>query len=74
VVGRVDDGVLEAARVLEVQVQLAGFGMVGLQGAGTNVRLELVEAIGDDLWIFVSKNYCWDYGNGILGRAKGVGK
>jgi hypothetical protein len=74
VVCRVDDGILEAARVLEVQVQLARFRMVGLQGAGTNVRLELVEAVGNNLWIVVNKYYCWDRDNGILGTAERIGK
>lgn len=49
VVGSGDDGVLEAAGVLEVQVKLAGAGVVLLADVGTNVGLELVETVGDDL-------------------------
>lgn len=49
VVGCVDDGVLEAARVLEVEVELAVFGVVGGGGARADVGLELVEAVGYDL-------------------------
>lgn len=49
VVGGVDDGVLEAARVLEVQVQLAVLGAVGRGGARADVGLELVEAVSNNL-------------------------
>jgi hypothetical protein len=49
VVGGVHDGVLEAARVLEIEVELAVLGAVGGDGAGTGVRLELIEAVSDDL-------------------------
>lgn len=45
----VDNGVLEAARVLQVQVELAVLGAVGRHGAGTDVRLELIEAVSNDL-------------------------
>lgn len=57
VVGRVDDGVLEAARVLEVEVQLAVLGVVGGLGARADVGLELVEAVGDDLGVIVNIYY-----------------
>jgi hypothetical protein len=50
VVGRVHNGVLEAAGVLEVQVQLAVLGLVGRGDTGANVRLELIEAVSNDLW------------------------
>jgi hypothetical protein len=50
VVGGVDNGVLEAAGVLEVEVQLAVLGLVGRGNAGANVRLELIEAVSNDLW------------------------
>jgi hypothetical protein len=50
VVGRVHNGVLEAAGVLEVQVQLAVLGLVGRGDAGADVRLELIEAVSNDLW------------------------
>jgi hypothetical protein len=49
VVRCVYDRVLEATRVLEVEVQLAGARVVCLSGAGADVGLELVEAVGDDL-------------------------
>jgi hypothetical protein len=49
VVRAVDDGELEAARVLEVQVQLAVLGLVGRVVAGSDVGLETVETEGDDL-------------------------
>lgn len=48
-VGCVYDGVLETAWVLEVEVELAVFAAVGGDGAGADVGLELVEAVGDDL-------------------------
>jgi hypothetical protein len=52
VVGGVDNGVLEAAGVHEVEVQLAVLGLVGCDGAGSNVRLELIEAISNHLsWL-----------------------
>jgi hypothetical protein len=69
VVGSVDDGVLEAAGVLEVQVQLAGLGSFGSCGAGADVRLELVEAVGDDLGIIVNIQCCGGHGNCVFGRA-----
>lgn len=43
-------GVLEATRVLEVEVQLAVFGAVGGSRAGPDVGLEFVEAVGYHLW------------------------
>jgi hypothetical protein len=49
VVGSIHDGVLETARVLEVEVQLAVFGAVGGGRARADVCLELVEAVSDDL-------------------------
>ena len=49
VVGRVDNGVLETAGVLEVQVELAVLGAVCGGGAGADVGLELIEAVGNDL-------------------------
>lgn len=49
VVGRVDNSVLEATGVSKVQVQLAVLALVGGGSARANVRLELVEAISDDL-------------------------
>lgn len=49
VVRAVDDGELEAARVLEAQVQLAVLGLVGRVVARSDVGLETVEAEGDDL-------------------------
>jgi hypothetical protein len=55
VVGGVDDGVLEAAGVHEVEVQLAVLGLVGGVGAGADVGLELIEAISNDLLGCVSK-------------------
>jgi hypothetical protein len=55
VVGGVHDGVLEAAGVNEVQVELAVLGLVGGVGAGADVRLELIEAVGNDLLVCVSK-------------------
>ena len=51
VVRGVNDGVLEATRILEVEVQLALLGVVGLLGPGADVGLELVEAVGDDLFL-----------------------
>jgi hypothetical protein len=50
VVGGVDNGVLEAARVLEVQVELAVLGAVGGDGTRADVGLERIEAISNDLW------------------------
>jgi hypothetical protein len=49
VVSGVYDSVLEASRILKVEVELAVLGVVGGFGAGADVRLELVEAVGDDL-------------------------
>ena len=49
VVGGVDDGVLEATGVLEVQVDLAVLGLLGGLDAWADVGLELIETIGDDL-------------------------
>jgi hypothetical protein len=49
VVGAVDNGELEAARVLEVQVQLAVLGVVADDGAGSDVGLEAIKAEGDNL-------------------------
>ena len=49
VVGGVDDGVLEASRVLQVEVKLAVLGAVGGAGAGTDVGLKGVEAVGYNL-------------------------
>jgi hypothetical protein len=49
VVRAVHNGELEAARVLEVQVELAVLGLLGRVVAGSDVGLELVEAEGDDL-------------------------
>jgi hypothetical protein len=51
VVGRFDDGVLEAARVLQVQVEGAVLGLLRGGAARADVGLELVEAVGDDLVI-----------------------
>lgn len=51
VVGSIYDGVLEATGILQVQVELAVLGVVGGLGAGTNVCLELVETVGNDLYI-----------------------
>jgi hypothetical protein len=58
VVCSIYDGVLETAGVLEVQVELASLGSVGLDGAGANVGLELVEAVGDDLGVVVNDQCC----------------
>lgn len=49
VVRAVDDGELEAAGVLEVQVELAVLGLLGRVVAGSDVSLEAVEAECDDL-------------------------
>lgn len=49
VVGGVDNGVLEAAGVLEVQVELAVLGLLRRGDGRANVRLELIEAISNDL-------------------------
>jgi hypothetical protein len=60
VVGSVEDGVLEATGVLEVQVELAVLAAVGRDGAGADVGLELIEAISDDLglceWMALTVN------------------
>jgi hypothetical protein len=45
VVGRVYNGVLEAAGVREVQVELAVLGFVGCFASWANVRLKLVKAV-----------------------------
>lgn len=52
-VGRGHDGVLEAAGVLEVQVELTGARVVLGGDSGTDVGLELVEAVGNDLVVIV---------------------
>jgi len=52
VVGRLDDGVGEAGRVLEVQVELAVLGPVLDGGAGADVGVEAVEAEGDELAVW----------------------
>jgi hypothetical protein len=49
VVGSVDNGVLEATGVLEVQVELAVLAAVCGNGAGADVCLEGIKAISDDL-------------------------
>ena len=49
VVRRLDHGELKATGVLEVQVDLAVLAAVRLRRAGPNVRLETVEAKGNDL-------------------------
>lgn len=51
VVGGVDNGILEAAGILQVQVKLAVLGVVRGLGAGADVGLEGIETIGDDLVI-----------------------
>jgi hypothetical protein len=51
VVGSIHNGVLETTRVREVQVQLAVLGFIRGFGAGANVRLELVEAIRNYLFV-----------------------
>lgn len=51
----VDDGVGEACGVRETEVDLAGFGFIGLCGGGTNVCLERVETEGYDLFVGVSE-------------------
>ena len=56
VVRAVDDGELEAAGVLEVQVELAVLGLLGRVVAGSDVGLEAVEAEGNDLAETVSSN------------------
>jgi hypothetical protein len=48
VVGRVHNSILEAAGVLQLQVELAVLGVIRLRRSGTDVGLELVEAVGDD--------------------------
>ena len=50
VVGGFDNGVLETAGVLEVQVQLAVLGAVGGRSAGADIGLEGVEAVGYNLF------------------------
>lgn len=45
----VDDGVLEATGILEVQVQLAVLAAVGGHSAGARVGLERIEAVSNDL-------------------------
>lgn len=49
VVSSVDNSVLEATGVDEVEVQLAVLGLVGSGEAGADVRLELIEAISNHL-------------------------
>lgn len=49
VVRGLDDGELETAGVLEVQVQLAVLGLVSGARAGSGVHLEGVETESDDL-------------------------
>lgn len=44
-----DDGILEAARVVEGQVKLAVLAVVGWGGVRADVSLERVEAVCDDL-------------------------
>lgn len=48
-VGGVDNRILKAAGIPEVQVESAVLGLVGGSGPGADVGLELVEAVGDDL-------------------------
>lgn len=55
VVGSIENGVLETTGVLQVQVQLAVLAAVGRDGAGADVRLELIEAVSNDLLSVVSK-------------------
>ncbi len=54
VVRRLDDGELEAAGILEVQVKLAVLGLVRRHGAGTGVELEGIETECDDLVCLIS--------------------
>jgi len=49
VVGCIDNGILETAWVLEVEVELAVLGAVGGSCAGADVGLELVEPVRYDL-------------------------
>jgi hypothetical protein len=51
VVGGVYNCVLEASWVLKVEVQLAVLTAVGGGSAGADVRLELIEAVSNDLWL-----------------------
>jgi hypothetical protein len=53
------DGVLEAARVLEVQVELAGARVVLGGDTRADIGLELVEPIGDDLVNIVRNYFCY---------------
>jgi hypothetical protein len=55
VVRAVDNGELEAAGILEIQVQLAVLGLLSWVIAWSDVSLELVETEGNDLWwVYVS--------------------
>jgi hypothetical protein len=67
VVGSVNDGILEATGVLEVQVESAVLGLVGTRVAGTNEGLELIETIGDDLLTVINKVHLY---LGMLTRAE----
>jgi hypothetical protein len=51
VVGGVDNGVLEAAGIGEVQVKLAVLAFVCSTGARANVGLECIESISNDLYV-----------------------
>jgi hypothetical protein len=53
-VGGINDSVLEATGVLQVQVKSAVLGAVCGGGLGANEGLELVETIGDDLLSMIS--------------------
>jgi hypothetical protein len=49
-----NDGILEAARVLQVQVKSTVLGLLGGRNFGADKGLELIETIGDDLLSMVS--------------------
>lgn len=70
VVRGLENGILEASGIGEVQMQRACLGVLGAVGAGTDVGLEEIKAVGDDSPIGGSRG-----GDGALGTSlAGVGR
>lgn len=72
-VGRGDDGILEATWILEVEVELAGAGVLLCGDAGADVGLELVESVGYDLVVVVNYDFLDEGSFKALGPFSGQG-
>ena len=74
VVRRGYDGILEAAWVLEVEVELAGAGVLLCGDARADVGLELVEAVGYDLVVVVNYDFLDEGSFEALGAVQWAGE